>query len=82
MKAQRSPFNQEFLSTEDIDLENLSWPELLDVWNAWLHQAQATNDDDRFRYEHGVFLREPGEEHAEMLKVPSGHASADPQRPR
>ena len=49
----------EFLSEEDLDLANLSWEELLAVWNQWLVQAQATNDEDRFLYEHGVFEEEP-----------------------
>jgi hypothetical protein len=59
VKAQRSQINQAFLSAEDLDLENLSWTELLEVWNSWLQQAQATNEEDRHSYEHGVFLREP-----------------------
>lgn len=50
---------QEFLSEEDLDLANLTWEELLAVWNHWLAQAQATNDEDRLRYEHGVFEKEP-----------------------
>jgi len=29
------------------------------VWTAWLYQAQATNDEDRYTYSHGVFIREP-----------------------
>jgi len=56
---------QEFLSEEDLDLANLSWEELLAVWNQWLAQAQATNEEDRFLYEHGVFEKEP---RAEVLK--------------
>ena len=50
----------EFLSEEDLDLRNLSWEELMAVWNLWLKQAQCTNDEDRDCYEHGVFTREPG----------------------
>ncbi len=51
-----------FLSEEDLDLRNLSWEELIAWWNAWLLQAQATNDLDYDRYSHGVFtnMREPG----------------------
>jgi hypothetical protein len=45
----------EFLSEEDLDLRNLSQEELEAWWNAWLEAAQATNDDDRFDYSHGVF---------------------------
>ena len=50
---------QEFLSEEDLDLANLSWEELLVVWNQWLVQAQTTNGEDRWCYEHGVFEKEP-----------------------
>ena len=28
-------------------------------WNAWLEQAQITNDADAHTYSHGVFLYEP-----------------------
>ena len=50
----------EFLSEEDLDLENLSSEELDVYWRLWLTQAQATNDLDRGEYSHGVFDREPG----------------------
>jgi len=46
----------EFLSEEDLDLESLTWDELILVWNAWLLQAQATNDEDADEYSHGVFM--------------------------
>lgn len=49
----------EFLSEEDLDLQNLSWEELMAVWNQWLRQAQTTNDADRDSYEHGVFMTAP-----------------------
>ena len=49
----------EFLSEEDLDLENLSTEELEIYWRLWLTQAQATNDLDRAFYSHGVFEREP-----------------------
>lgn len=50
-----------FLSEEDVDLRNLSWEELVAVWNHWLCQAQSTNEQDRDSYESGVLiaLREP-----------------------
>jgi hypothetical protein len=51
--------HQEFLSEEDLDLANLSWEELVAVWNQWLVQAQTTNEEDEFLYEHGVFRSEP-----------------------
>jgi hypothetical protein len=49
----------EFLSEEDLDLENLSEQELVVYWNLWLRQAQASNDLDEGLYSHGVFVREP-----------------------
>jgi len=49
----------EFLSEEDLALGALSDEELDVVWTEWLRQAQATNEQDRFEYSHGVFLREP-----------------------
>lgn len=52
----------EFLSEEDLDLRNLSEPELITYWNLWLRQAQATNDLDEHTYSHGVFETAP---HAE-----------------
>ena len=52
-------FRDEFLSEEDLDLQSLTDEELDAVWTAWLYQAQATNDEDRFTYSHGVFTREP-----------------------
>jgi len=51
--------NDEFLSEEDLDLKNLTEEELIDYWNMWLLQAQATNDLDEHTYSHGVFTREP-----------------------
>lgn len=48
-----------FLSEEDLDLRHLSFVELNRVWNAWLRQAQATNQQDLHEYSHGVFTREP-----------------------
>jgi hypothetical protein len=52
----------EFLSEEDLDLRNLSRDELEYYWNLWLEQAQSTNEKDRNRYSHGVFvlMNEPG----------------------
>jgi len=48
-----------FFSEEDLDLRSLSFEELNRVWNAWLRQAQCTNEHDRHEYSHGVFTREP-----------------------
>jgi len=36
----------EFLSEEDLDLRNMTQEELITYWNAWLEQAQTTNDRD------------------------------------
>ena len=56
VKQGHSPrHHSEFLSEEDLDLANLSWDELIVVWNDWLRQAQSTNDADQNTYEHGVF---------------------------
>jgi len=49
----------EFLSEEDLDLKNMTEEELYACWNAWLEQAQATNDVDAHLYSHGVFEYEP-----------------------
>ena len=49
----------EFLSDEDLDLQNLSDEELIAYWNLWLAQAQATNDLDEALYSHGVFEHDP-----------------------
>ena len=46
----------EFLSEEDLDLRNLTDEELIAYWNAWLEQAQVTNDRDADTYSHGVFV--------------------------
>ncbi|MEA1928933.1 MAG: hypothetical protein U9N73_12075 [Candidatus Auribacterota bacterium] len=55
-----------FLSKEDLDLGNMSDEELYTYWDLWLHQAQATNDLDRYTYSHGVIQVEPG--HEDLLK--------------
>ena len=49
----------QFLSDEDLDLQSLTDTQLVRVWNAWLKQAQTTNDHDRHEYSHGVFTVEP-----------------------
>jgi hypothetical protein len=52
----------EFLSEEDLDLEQLTPEELVTYWNLWLAQAQASNEFDRASYSHGVFERDPAVE--------------------
>ncbi len=49
----------EFLSEEDLDLENLSSEEVMAWYRLWLEQAQATNDLDWHLYSHGVFTVDP-----------------------
>ena len=48
----------EFLSEEDLALEDLTDEQLVAYWNLWLLQAQATNDLDEKTYSHGVFALE------------------------
>lgn len=60
----------EFLSEEDLDLQELPEEELIAYWNLWLLQAQATNDLDAPFYEHGVFVRDPS------VPLPDGHVSS------
>ena len=48
----------EFLSEEDLDLRHMSDEELDAYWNAWLKQAQITNELDAQSYSHGVFIGE------------------------
>ena len=55
-----SAFRDEFLSDEDLDLQNLSDAELMAYWSQWLHQAQISNTEDEHLYAHGVFSHEPG----------------------
>lgn len=50
--------SDEFLSEEDLDVGNLPWPERIRTWNWWLSMMQATNDQDKDDYSHGVFLSE------------------------
>jgi hypothetical protein len=58
-----------FLSEEDLDLRNLDREELIAVWNAWLLQAQATNDVDEHLYSHGVFREVPLAARTEVARV-------------
>jgi hypothetical protein len=60
----------EFLSEEDLDLQNLSEEELIAYWNLWLEQAQATNDLDEALYSHGVFERDPAISGGESAEEP------------
>ena len=65
----------EFLSEEDLDLQNLTDAELLAYWNLWLRQAQSTNELDEAEYSHGVFDRDPA-----PLPPPENAASRPPGR--
>jgi len=42
-----------------LDLQNMTWAELVAWWNLWLEQAQITNGMDRDEYAHGVFRYGP-----------------------
>ena len=53
----------EFLSEEDLDLQNLTDEELSAWWMQWLLLAQATNDIDEGAYSHGVFAWDPSVPH-------------------
>ncbi|MEP6820990.1 MAG: hypothetical protein ABI946_01425 [Chthoniobacterales bacterium] len=53
------PISDQFLSEDDLDLQNLTWDELLAEWDAWLRAASSTDEEDADVYSHGVFLREP-----------------------
>lgn len=55
-----SQFRDEFLSDEDLDLRSMTDEELYAYWDLWLRLAQATNDQDRLTYSHGVFSSAPG----------------------
>jgi hypothetical protein len=54
-----TPGRDEFLSEGDLDLANLTYEELLAYWQAWLVQAQSTNEQDADVYSHGVFAVPP-----------------------
>jgi hypothetical protein len=54
-----NPVRDEFLSEEDLDLASLTDDELDQYWTEWLRQAQATNEEDKHLYSHGVFTHEP-----------------------
>ena len=54
----------EFLSEGDLELKTMTDEELYAYWNAWLEQAQITNDADAHTYSHGVFVCEPRTEDA------------------
>jgi hypothetical protein len=49
----------EFLSAEDLDFRKLTPEERDRVVDAWLRQAQSTNEYDKHLYSHGVFTHEP-----------------------
>ena len=54
-----APQADHFLSEEDLDLQNMTWAELVAWWSLWLEQAQITNGMDRDEYSHGVFRHGP-----------------------
>lgn len=51
----KSPSEEYFLSEDDLDWKDLS-PAEKDHWvMVWLKWAQATNEQDKWYYSHGVF---------------------------
>jgi len=50
---------EEFLSEEDLSIAEMGDDELEAYWNFWLELAQATNDEDKDSYSHGVFAGSP-----------------------
>lgn len=66
------PLRDEFLSEEDLDLKNMTDEELYAHWNAWLLQAQATNDRDADTYSHGVFTLGPAVPPPAARRPPAG----------
>lgn len=73
-----SELRDEFLSEEDLDLQNLSDEELVVYWNLWLTQAQITNDLDAALYSHGVFDRDPAAPQGAGDDRPGGAGRRDP----
>ena len=70
-------FRDEFLSEEDLDLENLSTEELDAYWMLWLEQAQITNELDAALYSHGVFERDPAAAGAAQTHPPAPGSTDD-----
>lgn len=66
----------QFLSEEDLDLQKISFAELLAWWDLFLHQAQSSNDLGAEEYSHGVFALPRSEWPAPMRAVrnPPNHA--------
>jgi hypothetical protein len=71
------PPRDQFLSEEDLDLRNLSWPELCAWWDYWLQEAQAWNDLDEDEYAHGVFALPRREWPAEVRDAPQPRLSPE-----
>lgn len=64
----KSPSDEKFLSEDDLDWAHLSKDER-DRWiEEWLTWAQATNEQDKWYYSHGVF---------QGCSIPIGNQSAD-----
>jgi len=60
-----------FLSEEDLDLQNLSREEITVVWCAWFDASQATNMMDADHFSHACF----GETMPEPISIASKGAS-------
>ena len=57
--------DDDFESSENNDLPNLTEVEYWRLWQQWFKQAQRSNDRDAHVISHGVMLVEPGHEHLE-----------------
>lgn len=64
--------SDQFLSEDDLSLQELTWEELVAEWNAWLLAASATDDEDEDEYSHGVFMRIEGRPPIAPPRRPSG----------
>jgi hypothetical protein len=62
MMDERDELDQ-FLSSEDQDLANLTDEEFWAWWALWFRNAQASNADDEHIFSHGAFAVTPGYEH-------------------
>jgi hypothetical protein len=58
MNLENDLYLYEFLSEDDLELQNMSDEELYATWNHWLKLAQASNELDKDKYSHGVFIEE------------------------
>ena len=63
------PIKDEFLSEEDLSLKEMGDKELEAYWNFWLELAQATIEEDKEFYSHGVFVQYPAPNSQERISI-------------